>query len=123
MRAALLLGIVGLACAQATAGIRSKQTIDRTADTGNYNSMALDSSDGPRISYYDYSLALDSAGKPHTAYYDTTNRDLKYASRNGSSWVKQTVDNTYGTGRHCSIGLDDTGNPHICYVNYYKSAL
>ncbi len=78
--------------------------------------------------YVPDSLALDSSGNPHISYYNITSDSLMYCSENGSKWVNETVD----TGIHVdyiSLALDSAGNPRIAYlygggsVNYaYKYA-
>jgi hypothetical protein len=64
-------------------------------------SIALDSSDNPRISYY---------GGPYLG-------DLKYASWDGAIWSIETVDSTETTGMASSLKLDSNGFPHISYLN------
>jgi len=59
-------------------------------------SQTVDSTTGV---YYYNSLALDSSGYPHISYYDGTNSDLKYAAWNGSSWDIQTVDSAGHVGQ------------------------
>ena len=64
------------------------ETVDSNGIVGLYNSLALDSSDYPCISYY-----------------DETNDDLKYAKWNGSSWDIETVDSVGSVGYYTSIAL------------------
>ena len=73
------------------------------ADSQGNSSLALDSADNPRISYYD-GRGLDSG-----------RRDLKYAAWTGSSWSIQTVDGAGSVGYYNSLALDSAGNPHISY--------
>jgi len=147
-----------------------------TGKVGEYSSLALDSSGNPRISYYDEtnrdlkyaawdgsqwvittvdgtnykkgtqkgcnwdwnnhraqsgfirvgeysSLALDSSGKPRISYYDETNKDLKFASWDGTRWVITTVDSAGSVGEYSSLGLDTTGSPRISYYDTTKGNL
>ena len=145
MTTVVLFSVLVLVSTQAVAGVWSKQTIDGTADTGDYNSMVLDSSGRPCISYYDYengdlkyahwngttwmketvdsagnvglytSLKLNSEGQPCISYYDSTNYDLKYAFWNGTTWTKQVVDSAGTVGSYTSLAMDSSGNPCIGY--------
>ncbi len=110
--------------------------IDTEGNVGWYNSIALDSGNNPRVSYYDVtnrnlkyaylngtwtaetvdnssdtvgldtSLALDSGDYPHISYYDATNGDLKYAAWTGTTWNIQTVDSGGNVGEYTSIAID-----------------
>jgi hypothetical protein len=57
------------------AAVGGISTVDSAGDAGKYNS-----------------LVLDSSGNPHISYHDESNSDLKYAHYNGSSWEIETVD-------------------------------
>ena len=61
------------------------------------------------------SLALDGEGNAHIAYHDTVGV-LKYASRNGDSWIVELVDTTKNTGSFVSLALDAQDKPHIAYA-------
>ncbi len=63
------------------------------------------------------SLALDGAGNPRISYFDETNRDLRYAWRDGSGWHAETVDAVGDVGRWASLALDGAGNPRISYFD------
>ena len=79
------------------------QVIDNSGDTGQY-----------------LSLAEDSTGVLHAAYYDVQNGDLKYARRDlAGVWSTTTLDsrNTVGLYPSITIGADD--KPAISY--YYKN--
>lgn len=75
------------------------ETVDATYTMGAYNS-----------------IAVDSSGHPHISYYDWTYYDLKYAYFNGSNWVITTVDGAgVDCGNYTSIALDSNDRPHIAY--------
>ena len=118
---------------------------DQTNDAGMYSSLALISSEQPRISYYDItndalmyarwtgtvwetetvdsegdvgagtSLALDQNGNPHICYFDATNNDVKYARQSGSTWDIEIVEGSGNVGRYLSMALDGSD----LHVGYY----
>ncbi len=134
--------------AKRTGGVWMNQTVDSAGTVGLYSSLALDSSDNPHISYWDYtnsnlkyaewngsawsrqtidlagnvgeytSIALDSSGKPRISYYDRGQGDLRYAKFTGSAWSTQTVDSVGGT--YTSIAIDSSDNPHISYQERWE---
>jgi len=65
------------------------------------------------------SLALDSSGNPHISYYSPFTHHLEYAYKDGSGWHYDTVDNSAGDTSisfgYTSLALDSSGNPHIGY--------
>jgi uncharacterized repeat protein (TIGR01451 family) len=71
-------------------------------NTGRYNSLAVDEAGRPHISYYDYD------------YYDYGNHDLKYAWRDTTSWLVETVGQG-SDGGSISLIVDKAGQPHISY--------
>jgi len=84
------------------------QTVDFQYAVGNYTS-----------------LVLDANGYPHVSYRETTDsgeKRVKYAAWNGTSWLIQTLPNTYYPEVHCashgtwtSLALDGSGLPHITF--------
>jgi subtilisin-like proprotein convertase family protein len=87
------------------------QTVDGTTGrddmVGKYSSLALD----PTTAY------------PRIAYYDETNKRLKYAEWNGTSWQKVVVDASADVGAFASLALDANGNPSIAYYDATNKSL
>jgi len=63
------------------------------------------------------SLALDSSDTPHISYFDFAKSDLKYAKWNGATWDIETVDPLGDVGWYSSIALDSSDTPHISYYD------
>jgi hypothetical protein len=61
------------------------------------------------------SLALDSLGNPNITYYDATNKHLKYAYWNGSTWIAATLDTATQVGLYSSLALSSQNYPYITY--------
>ncbi len=63
------------------------------------------------------SIAVDSSNRPHISYTDFDNYTLKYAWWDGLSWNISTVDRAGGISwaNPTSIRLDTFGRPHIAY--------
>ena len=76
------------------------ETVDNSANVGQFTS-----------------LALDNFGQFHISYYDVTNSNLKYALKSGGSWVNETVDSNGTVGLYTSLAADNFGNVHISYYN------
>ncbi len=72
---------------------------------------------GPIAYEYNVSLAIGPDGEPGLTYYDNNAQTLQYATRNGDSWVIETVDDSGDVGRYSSLAYDSLGNPHITYVD------
>ncbi|PIY38112.1 MAG: hypothetical protein COZ03_08875, partial [Candidatus Aquicultor secundus] len=65
------------------------------------------------------SIALDSSGQPQISYYDATNHKLRYAYKNGTSWVSKSVEPGSGNdiGKHSSLALGPSDKPCISYYD------
>jgi hypothetical protein len=79
-------------------------TVEATATTTLYKSLALDSGDRPRIAYQDFQL-----------------KTLKYAVWTGASWSIGTVDSTGSVGYFCSLALTRKAPQDQARIAYYDS--
>ncbi|OPZ44776.1 MAG: IPT/TIG domain protein [Euryarchaeota archaeon ADurb.BinA087] len=68
------------------------------------------------------SLALDSSDTPRIAYGDQFGGVLKYAEYNGTAWHISTLDSGY-SGLSTSLALDSKGHPCIAYTGPSESSL
>jgi len=90
----------------------------------NWQSIKVDDAD-----VWSVSLALDNNGNPHISYHDFSGGDdLKYAWCESDchiqdNWQIVTVDEIGSVGWSTSLALDNSGNPHISYVDFTNSAL
>ncbi|MCB8945743.1 MAG: hypothetical protein H6658_18500 [Ardenticatenaceae bacterium] len=85
------------------------EVVDDEGDFGQYVSIALDSSNRPRI-----------------AYYDGANNQLKHAAWNGTNWNIETVTTgAPGTnaGWFASLAVDFFGVSHIAYYDVVNGRL
>ena len=84
-------------------------------DLGEWGSEVVD--DSPEVGQYT-SLAFDSQDRPRISYWDQANADLKYAAWTGTAWNIQTVDSTGEVGsEYSSLQLDAGDRPHISYYD------
>ncbi len=103
-------------CGQAT----SWTTV--SVDTvGNYNNWILRYKSRDRfLDGRQPSLSLNTSNNPRIAYYDANNQDLKYAycdsgCSNPSNWIKTTIVSAGDVGRFASLALNSSGNPRVTY--------
>lgn len=88
------------------------RTVDSGYDMGNYNSLALDASGDPRVSY--------------SAWTDETHSSLKYARSDdgGVTWAAATVETVDSRGAaYTSLALDQAGDPGISYYGAGRCSL
>ncbi len=121
-------------------------TVGASSPFGEYNSLKINSTEIPHISYYDAalgalgyaywdgtqwqnetvdndgdvglysSLAFNSSEVPRISYFDSSNQNLKYAYWNGTSWNVEEVD-TEGVGKYSSLTIDPDDRPHVFYYH------
>lgn len=70
------------------------------------------------------SIAVDENNYPHASYFGNETADvnsqlwLKYARWDGSTWVKDSIEEVGRTTAETSIVLDSQGNPLISYYDF-----
>ncbi len=69
------------------------------------------------------SLIIDSSGNPYISYManEINGGALKYAYRNETKWIIETVDSLKSTGS--KLVLDQSGSPRIVYQDFYTGNL
>ena len=95
----------------------SLQAVDRLADAGSFNSLAVSTA------------AQDAAGEPAVAYYEAGHGDLRVARQSGSQWQVETVDGDSAAAAGGGVGAADVGmyaslacNPAgPCWISYYDA--
>ncbi len=85
------------------------------------NGVARSSTIG-QVGSHNYHLgsAVDASGNIHLSYYNgsDTAGSLQYAAQNGATWSVTTVDDVSTiVGAYSALALDDSGNPHISYLD------
>jgi len=107
--------------AQSAAGDRSPLTLrpsnpltDQSELLGGIGWFPETVDDSPGMGTHN-SLALDSSGFPHISYIDATNEALKYTYQDSGGWHTITVDNSEQIGWGTSLALDADDYPHIIY--------
>ncbi len=77
------------------------QVVDESADVGQFSSLAL----------------AKSTGYPKISYYDATNKDLRLAEWNGTTWLRYPIDTSGDVGKYSSMALGEFDTPHISYYD------
>jgi hypothetical protein len=93
----LSLTLAGFSTADTTWKVQTVDSQVASTSVGSYNSIALDSTGNPLISY-------------------NYENELRLAEWNGTSWNIQTVD-PIGYAKYISLALDSTDQPYIGYLS------
>jgi hypothetical protein len=62
-------------------------------------------------------LAIDQSDHPHISYYDYASQALKHTWRDGAAWHIEAASSAGDEGQHTSLALDSAGQPHISYLD------
>lgn len=83
------------------------EVVDPSGDVGGYTSLALSSTDEPRIAYMKF------------ANLDNPVIDICFASWNGTNWDLEVISSTViYSGFNISLALDSMDFPHVAYEDY-----
>ncbi len=83
------------------------EVVDPSGDVGGYTSLALSSTDEPRIAYMKF------------ANLDNPIIEICYASWNGMDWDLEVISSTkIYSGFNISLALDSMDFPHVAYEDY-----
>ena len=71
------------------------------------------------------SLSLDQHNRPCVSYYDASNKQIKYASFDGTNWQKTIVQagGASGVGKFTSLSIDPSGRHSITCYDADRAAL
>jgi hypothetical protein len=75
------------------------------------------------ISHEYTSIAVDARCNSHISYYSVTAKALRYATKVGGTWIRETVDAAYDVGWFTSLALDTQSNPHVSYRDHNNGDL
>lgn len=120
------------------------ETVDPDVITARFPSLAFGASGRPQIAYYGGGLLLhaewigyrwsidvvdadhspqfitmhvDPLDVPKVSYRNSQARELRFASWNGSAWIREVVDTDGDVGWDSHMALDSEGDPHISYYD------
>jgi hypothetical protein len=91
----------------------SKQTVDSQAILTTGLSLALDPSGNPHMVY---AVAENGSYYIPDTPHDVAPEHLMYASKIGSSWYTQTIDNEMGNINYNNLAIDFNNVPYIVYT-------
>jgi hypothetical protein len=80
------------------------------------SSWTIETVDSPGVGEY-ASIDMDATQGPRISYYDGANGNLKLARRSGAGWVLDTVDSGGDVGRFSSLHIDNFGVGRLAYYD------
>ena len=83
-----------------TSGSWENETVNWAEFSGRYNS-----------------IKLDDSGYPHVSYFDNYNCAVRYATKQSSTWFTEVVDDENCVGKFTSLAVQDTSHLHISYYD------
>ena len=128
----------------------TEEIFDTSVSVGKHNSIAVDGSGRPHLSFCDEELgtlyygttrqgtwvtetvdtadagfysaiALDSGGRPHIVYRTRAPlAGLRYAFHDGTQWIRKSLD---GLGGPVALALDESDQPQIAHQTFTGSRL
>jgi plastocyanin len=127
-----IIPATGLYTAPGTAGTDSVRVSDSQGKYTDWSFTVMDpavwnarqSIEASQQSGQYASLALDSTGVPQIAYWEAHNKDLRIARWNGSSWTLSTIDSNNGGDKYASLALDPgTGRARMAWYDSSSNEL
>ena len=82
-----------------TSGVlNSTSSVYTSGNSGDYNSIAVDSND-----------------KVHIVFYRDDNSNLYHATNASGSWSTSSIETSNNVGKYCSIAIDSNDGLHVSY--------
>ena len=88
-------------------------TFFASSSAGSGMAFTIENPDPAEQAGHHSSIKIDAQGSPHIAYTLGTTGELRYASKNGSDWVWETVSTEVVVG--ADLALDPSGEPWIAF--------
>ena len=86
--------------------INSTSSVYTSGQSGDYNSIAVDSND-----------------KVHIVFYRNDNSNLYHATNASGSWVISSIETNNNVGKYCSLAIDSNDGLHVSYQYNTGNAL
>ena len=86
--------------------LNSTSSVYTPGQSGDYNSIAVDSND-----------------KVHIVFYRNENSNLYHATNASGSWSTSSIETNNNVGKYCSIAIDSNDGLHVSYQYNTGNAL